>query len=405
MGCTNCGTKKDGKPGGCKSNGNCGTFGCNKLNSYDWLSPIVMPAGHKVFDVVEIRFKGSRKEFFRNTDHLELFSGDSVIVKTNNGWDMGQVALRGELVKLHLKKAGIQENDKNIGIILRKATEEDQQIAQQNKGKEKEMLENARVIALELKLAMKISDIELQGDGKKVIFFYTAENRVDFRELIRRYANTFKTRIEMRQISYRQEASRLGGIGVCGRELCCSTWLTDFKVVSISAAKKQRLSINMLKLSGQCGRLKCCLNFELDTYLEALDEFPEEDRLTLETQAGVAKVQKVDLLSRRMWFAYPQSSNWIALDLKEVKKIQAQNKKGILPERLTDSSVVEEVINSGIEIGKEDLVADKDITWLDEKSKSKKEKRNNKGNRKQHFKKKRPQNQNGKNRKPPKKSN
>ena len=374
MGCTNCGTKSDGKPNGCKSNGNCGTFGCNKLNSFDWLSPVAMPAGHKTFDVLEVRFKGSRKEFFRTNNEIELFSGDPVIVKTNNGWDMGHVALKGELVKLHLRKAGIDENSEHIGQLLRKASEEEQKVAEKNKAKEKEMLEEARVIALELNLSMKISDIELQGDGKKVIFFYTAEKRVDFRELIRRYADQFKTRIEMRQISYRQEASRLGGIGVCGRELCCSTWLTDFKVVSVSAAKKQRLSLNMLKLSGQCGRLKCCLNFELDTYLEALDEFPQEDRLTLETQAGVAKVQKVDLLSRKMWFAYPQNSNWIALDLKEVKKIQEQNKKGIKPERLAQGSEIEESVTSGIEIGKDDLIADKDINWLDKKSKEKKQK-------------------------------
>ena len=223
---------------------------------------------------------------------------------------------------------------------------------------------------MDMRLNMKLSDIEFQGDGRKVIFYYTAEKRVDFRVLIKQYAAEFRTRIEMRQVSYREEASRLGGIGSCGRELCCSTWLTDYKVVSMGAAKSQNLSINMLKLSGQCGRLKCCLNYELETYLEALSEFPKDDRLTLETVSGSARLQKTDILKRTLWFSYPNNNDWIAIDLERVNEIIALNKKGKKPDTLVDQPLGAEIINKFEPAP--DLISDQDISRYDELDKQRK---------------------------------
>ena len=350
MACGSCSSGGGCSPNGCKNNGTCGTGGCNKLNTYDWLHDMEMPANYKPFDIIEVRFKGSRKSYYRNDNNLELYTGDPIIVEADMGSDLGHVSLCGELVRLQLKKRGVEETDDRIKKIYRKANERDIEKYEEMKAKEPATLERARTIALDLGLKMKLSDIEFQGDGKKVIFFYTAEERVDFRELIKKYAEEFRVRIEMRQIGYRQEASRLGGIGSCGRELCCSTWLTDFKTVSISAARYQNLSINMLKLSGQCGRLKCCLNYELDTYMEALEEFPKGDRIKLETQAGVAFSQKVDILTKTMWFAYPDKTDWIPVKVSKVNEILAMNVKGEKPSHLMDreaaSFVVEKTLDS-----------------------------------------------------------
>ncbi len=328
MGCGSCGTTTGKAPGGCKSNGTCGTSGCNKLNVYDWLSDVALPDDYQPFNIIEIRFKGSRKEFFKNTSNLELYSGDPVIVDSDTGYDLGHVSVSGELVRLQLKKRGIAENSDQIRNIQRKAVDKDVEKYQEAKFREAKVLERARTLALELRLEMKLSDIEIQGDNRKVIFFYTAENRVDFRELIRKYADEFKLRIEMRQIGYRQEAARLGGIGSCGRELCCSTWLTDFKMVNTSAARYQNLSINMLKLSGQCGKLKCCLNYELDTYMDALEEFPKAKTVKLDTVSGTAIMLKTDILKRLTWFAYDDRPNWICLPLETVNQYLKMNEKG-----------------------------------------------------------------------------
>lgn len=325
MGCSSCGT---GGSKGCKSNGDCSTGGCNKLNTYDWLSDLIMPDYGNTFQVVEVRFKGSRKEFYLNEDNLDLFKGDFVTVQSDFGYDLGEVSLTGEMVRLQLKKKNIDYHQVQFPTIYRKSSEKDLNLFKELRNNESEALEKARGIALNLKVAMKLSDIEYQADGKKIIFYYTSEGRVDFRELIKRFATEFKARIEMRQVSYREEASRLGGIGVCGRVLCCSTWLTDYKIVSVNAAKKQNLSINMLKLSGQCGRLKCCLNYELDTYLEILDDFPRIDNLELDTFAGVAALQKTDILKKTLWFSYPNNTDWIPLSLDKVNEIVKINKKG-----------------------------------------------------------------------------
>jgi cell fate regulator YaaT (PSP1 superfamily) len=298
---------------------------------------MTLPPGYKPFDVVEVRFKGSRKEFYKNTQQLELLTGDAVVVEAENGYDVGHVSLKGELVKLQLKKQGIKDPNTEFPKIQRIAKETDLQKYHDVKGEEAAVLQRARTLALQMNLQMKLSDIEFRGDRKKVTFFYTAEDRVDFRELIKRYADEFRTRIEMRQIGYRQEASRLGGIGSCGRELCCSTWLTDYKIVNVGAARYQNLSLNPLKLQGQCGRLKCCLNFELDTYLEALEEFPKDtEKLRIETRVGMARAIKTDILKRLIWFAYDSaiSTDWIPVKAADVKTYMEMNRNGQKPERL-----------------------------------------------------------------------
>ncbi|MDB4174557.1 regulatory iron-sulfur-containing complex subunit RicT [Bacteroidia bacterium] len=333
---------------------------------YNWLTDVLLPEDYEPFNIVEIRFKGSKKQFYRNVNHLELFTGDKVIVDSDIGYDVGEVSLAGELVKLHLKKYGVDENNSEMRTIRSIATEEQIQKYDHFKSLEQKTLEEARTIALQLRLKMKISDIEFQGDGKKVTFYYTAEGRVDFRELIRRYASSFKSRIQMLQVSYREEASRLGGIGTCGRELCCSTWLTDYKVVSMGAPKTQNLSINMLKLSGQCGRLKCCLNYELETYHEALKEFPNE-KVKLKTESGLASLRKIDILKGTAWYCYEKSFDWIPLDVKRVNEIIALNKKGKTPPTLSDTALGAEVAFKTLEY-KDDLLGDTDLTRMDDKN-------------------------------------
>lgn len=377
MGCGSCGTSGSCTPNGCKSNGTCGTSGCNKLNVYNWLSDTAMPDNYKPFDIVEIRFKGSRKEFFRNKQGLELYTGDAVVLEADMGYDVGHVSISGELVRLQLKKRNIREDSDMIKNIQRLATDKDLEKYTEAKKREDKVLERARTIALMMKLEMKLSDIEIQGDNKKVIFFYTAEGRVDFRELIKRFAEEFKLRIEMRQIGYREEASRLGGIGSCGRELCCSTWLTDYKLVNTSAARYQNLSINMLKLSGQCGKLKCCLNYELDTYMEALEEFPKAKTVRIETEAGAAYMQKTDILKRLTWFAYEDRHTWICMSLDTVNEYLEMNANGRKAPEL-----VGEIIDTkpkheddlDIPIASTDLASD-DITRLDNKNRKKKKKK------------------------------
>jgi cell fate regulator YaaT (PSP1 superfamily) len=379
MGCGSCGTGGGCSPKGCKNNGTCNTGGCNKLNVYDWLGDMEQPNGYKPFDVVEVRFKGSRKEFYRNDSNFELFIGDSIVVQAENGYDYGHVSLSGELVRLQLKKHGVDADSPNMFKIYRRANEKDTEKYDELKAREAYTLERARTVALELNLQMKLSDIEFHGDGRKVTFFYTAEERVDFRELIKRYAEEFKVRIEMKQIGYRQEAARLGGIGSCGRELCCSTWLTDFKLVNTSAARYQNLSINMLKLSGQCGRLKCCLNYELDTYLEALSDFPKGDNVTIETEVGYARSQKTDILKRQMWFVYENSTDWFPLDIKKVNEIIALNREGKKGEILVDTPKGTTALQRSMD---EDIISENDLTRLDKgNNRRDNNRRNNNNNR------------------------
>jgi len=330
MGCA-CGTKKDGKVGGCKNNGACGTGGCNKMNVFDWLSNMDMPVEDR-FDVVEVRFKNGRKDFYRKPKNLMLHTGDAVVIETQTGHHVGYISMQGELVRLQMQKKKVA-NDDEIKKIYRLAHTKDLEKHEEVKNRELPSLYRAREIIRDMKLGMKLSDVEFQADNTKAVFFYSADERVDFRELIKILAGEFKVRVEMRQISLRQEAGRLGGIGVCGRELCCSTWLSDFKNVATSAARYQNLSLNPSKLSGQCGRLKCCLNYELETYIEALKFIPDIEAPLL-TEKGEAKLQKTDIFRKIMWFAYKEENNWYALNVDRVNEILELNRQGKKPANL-----------------------------------------------------------------------
>lgn len=333
MGCTNCGSA-GGKPTGCKSHGSCGTGSCNRMNVFDWLSNLPFHDPASVCRVVEISFnQGSRKDFFRNPTMQIFEKGDQVSVEGVGGFDVGEVSLTGELVRIQLKKKNVDEFHPDMKKILRRSTERDLDMLQQNKAREKEAVIRSRAIARQLKLNMKVSQVEIQADGRKATFYYIADDRVDFRELIKIFASEFRVKVEMRQIGARQEAGKVGGIGSCGRELCCSTWLTDFKSVNTTAARYQNLSINQSKLSGQCGRLKCCLNYELDTYLDALQQFPDNAD-TLQVAKGNALLVKKDIFKNLMWYVLPDSNKQYPLLIERVKQIKKLNQQNIIPDDL-----------------------------------------------------------------------
>jgi len=339
MGCGTCGTGTSGAPGGCQSHGHCASGGCNRLNVYDWLSNLPYSEPHNGCKIIEISFnKGSRKDYYRNTTVHYFEKGDMVAVEGTSGFDVGMVSLTGELVRLQLKKNKLDEKNGEFKKIMRRASETDLEKLKENKAREASMLIRSRAIARQLKLEMKMAEVEIQADGRKATFFYIADDRVDFRELIKIYASEFKVKVEMRQIGARQEAGKVGGIGSCGRELCCSTWLSDFKSVNTNAARYQNLSINQTKLSGQCGRLKCCLNYELDTYLDALQFFPS-DADYLEVAKGRAILVKKDIFKNLMWYVLPDSNKQYPLSIDTVKKIKSQNRQGIRPEELETAEV------------------------------------------------------------------
>ncbi|MBO3096689.1 PSP1 domain-containing protein [Gelidibacter pelagius] len=346
MSCNSCSTGKDGQPKGCKNNGTCGTDSCNKLTVFDWLANMSLPQGEEPFIGVEVRFKNGRKEYYKNTENLTLSIGDVVATQAQSGHDIGMVTLTGELVRIQMKRKHVKlDDEEKVLKIYRKASQRDIDVWSDARDKEEPMKVKARQFAIDLKLQMKISDIEYQGDASKATFYYTAEERVDFRELIKLFAKEFRTRIEMKQVGFRQEAARLGGIGSCGRELCCSTWLTDFRSVSTSAARYQQLSLNPLKLAGQCGKLKCCLNYELDSYLDALKDFPKMD-VKLYTEKGTAVCQKTDIFRGFMWFAYEgEWMNWHKLTTDQANEIIALNKKKEKVASLEDyaSELIEDV--------------------------------------------------------------
>lgn len=340
MGCGSCGTGKDGAPGGCKSHGHCASGGCNRMNVYDWLANLPFSDPESNCRIVEVSFNnGSRKDYFRNTTLHFYEKGEMIAVEGINGFDVGMVNLTGELVRLQLKKNKIDEKSPDIKKVLRRASEADMAKLAENKAREAQVLIRSRAIARQLKLEMKMAEVEVQADGRKATFFYIADDRVDFRELIKVYAAEFKVKVEMRQIGARQEAGKVGGIGSCGRELCCSTWLTDFKSVNTNAARYQNLSINQTKLSGQCGRLKCCLNYELDTYMDALQFFPNDADM-LETAKGRAFLIKKDIFKNLMWYSMADSNKHYPLAIETVKKIKAQNRDGIRPEELETAEVI-----------------------------------------------------------------
>lgn len=379
MSCNSCSTGKDGQPRGCKSNGTCGTDSCNKLTVFDWLANMSLPQGEEPFIGVEVRFKNGRKQFYKNTENLTLSIGDVVATQAQSGHDIGMVTLTGELVRIQMKRKKVNlNNEEEVMKIYRKASQRDIDVWSEARDKEEPMKVKARQFAIDLKLQMKISDIEFQGDASKATFYYTAEERIDFRELIKLFAKEFRTRIEMKQVGFRQEASRLGGIGSCGRELCCSTWLTDFRSVSTSAARYQQLSLNPLKLAGQCGKLKCCLNYELDAYLDALKDFPKTDT-KLYTEKGTAVCQKTDIFRGHMWYAYEgEWMNWHKLTTVQANEIIALNKKKEKVASLEEyaSELMEEVKSDY-----ENVVGQDSLTRFDS-PKKKNKRRNNRGNQK-----------------------
>ena len=372
MSCTNCGS---GTPNGCKNNGTCSSGGCNKLEVYDWLANVALPNGQAPYDIVEVRFKNSRKSFFKNNGNLSLQAGDVVVVEGSPGTDTGVVSVVGELARIQVKKKEPRFKPSEARKIKSIATQDNIDKWIRARSLEKEVMHKSRTLAVNLGLQMKISDVEYQGDLSKATFYYTAEGRVDFRQLIRDLAGEFKVRVEMKQIGSRQEAARLGGIGSCGRELCCSTWLTDFRSVSTSAARYQQLSLNPQKLAGQCGKLKCCLNYELDMYLDALKAFPKGD-LKLRTEKGTAMHVKTDVFKQEMWYAYDdgKGSSLVPLKPERVREIIRQNRDGKKPFDLSD--FIEKV-----EVAKPDytnVVGQDELDRFEHLFKKKKKKRPNK---------------------------
>jgi cell fate regulator YaaT (PSP1 superfamily) len=383
MSCNSCSSTIKGIPAGCKSNGACADGSCDKLNVFDWLANMELPSNQKPFDMVEVRFKNGRKGFYRNTKELSLSMGDVVAVETSPGHDIGVVSLTGELVRVQMKKKRSRGRKEEPKQIYRKASQRDIDIWNAAKGKELEVQRKSRLIISRLQLKMKLSDVEFQGDGNKATFYYTADERVDFRQLIRELAGTFGIRVEMKQVGLRQEASRLGGIGSCGRELCCSTWLTDFRSVSTSAARYQQLSLNPQKLAGQCGKLKCCLNYELDSYLDALREFPKTN-LWLHTQKGTAVFQKMDIFKGWIWYAYKDNPViWHKLTLEQTNQIIELNKKNNKVNSLEEFSSEHEY-EKETESVFTDVVGQDSLTRFDKPKKSRRRKKG-RGNPKGKF--------------------
>ncbi len=376
MGCGVCTTAKEGIVAGCQTKGGCSSGGCNRVNVFDWFAGMPISFNEN-FNIVEISFKkGARKGFYRNSSNLPLEKGQLVVVEAAQGYDTGEVSLQGELVKAQMKKKRVSERDDTIRNIMRLAEEQDVKLLEDLRGREQDTLVRARAIARSIKLEMKIGDIEYQGDGKKVTIYYTADDRVDFRELVKVYAREFKVKIEMRQIGARQEAARIGGVGTCGRELCCSTWLNDFKSVNTQSVRYQNLAINTEKLSGQCGRLKCCLNYELDTYNDALRSFPRNaDKL--ETEEGVAVLRKTEILKQVMIYEYEHAKGvYHKLEVEDVKEVLWMNKSGNKPKTLLDFAMEEEIVVD--ESKHEDLVGQVSLSTLEEKERKKRRGNRNK---------------------------
>ena len=373
MSCTNCKKGEDGNPRGCKSNGNCGTGGCGPLTVFDWLEGVALPTGQTAFDIVEVRFKSNRKGFFRRSGGIEVQVGDVVVLDAEVGWDIGVVSLRGELVRVQMKSKKVKD-DHEIKKILRKAAQEDIDSWQNARMRETETVTKSREIIRNLGLHMKLSDVEFQGDAKKATFYYIAEERVDFRELVRDLAGAFAVRVEMRQIGARQEAARVGGIGVCGRELCCSSWLTDFRSVSTSAARYQQLSLNPQKLAGQCGKLKCCLNYELDQYVESVKEFPSPNT-KIKLKEGRAVVFKMDIFKSLVYLLQldAPSSSPVPVTLEDMKELMAMNERGEYPKSLSEFALEEEPTE--VDAVYSNVVGQDSLTRFDE------ERRRNKKNR------------------------
>jgi cell fate regulator YaaT (PSP1 superfamily) len=333
MSCTNC-AKGSGGSAACGSNGKCGSGGCNKLEVHDWLSGIPLPGGIAPFDAVEVRFKNTRKAFYRNSGRLSLMTGDVVTVEALHGHDLGTVSLAGELVRAQMLRKGAGTDTYTLRKVLRKSSQEEIDAWHAARQREDEVLFSARRMGQEARMDVKLSDVEFQGDGQRATLYCTTEQHVDARELLRRLSDQFRVRVELKQIGARQEAARLGGIGPCGRELCCSTWLTDFRSVTTSAARYQQLALNPQKLTGLCGKLKCCLNYELDMYIEAIKSYPSPNA-KLRTAQGTGTHMKTDIFTERMWYLFKQPGTATVMagfPVETVRGILAQNKEGKEPE-------------------------------------------------------------------------
>jgi cell fate regulator YaaT (PSP1 superfamily) len=387
MACAGCSTTTDSKAAGCQSSG-CSTGGCNRLNTYDWLSDIKAAVANNETPYIEVSFKnGSRKEFYKCASNIHVDKHDWVVVEGDmGGYDIGMVSITGEMVRLQMKRKRIAENREWLKV-LRQATSADLQKMQEARALEHDTMIRARAIARQLNLEMKIGDVEYRADGKKATFYYIADDRVDFRELIKVYAKEFRVKIEMCHIGARQEAARIGGIGSCGRELCCSTWLTEYKSVNTQAARYQNLSINQVKLSGQCGRLKCCLNYELDTYLDALKGIPQHIT-KIATAQGELYLQKIDIFKRILWFSYKDSSTFHPLTPERVMEIEELNKKGVMPEELGEKKIERQQGKAAAEeeIKFADVVGQTTLESLGKKKKKKNKNKNKEKVNREHAK-------------------
>ncbi|MBK6753702.1 MAG: hypothetical protein IPG69_08905 [Flavobacteriales bacterium] len=369
MGCASCSSGKDGKPAGCKSNGYCSSSGCNKLGVFDWLTGVPLPGGQQAFDAVEVRFKNTRKGFYRCPPSLGLTQGDAVVLEASPGYDVGVVNLTGELVRAQMSRKEKELDTFELRKVLRKATQEDLDRWHAARKQEDETLFASRAIAREARHEMKVTDVEYQGDGTKAIFYYVAEERIDFRDLVRKLSDRFKVRVEMKQIGARQEAGRIGGIGSCGRELCCSTWLTDFRSVTTSAARYQQLALNPQKLAGQCGKLKCCLNYELDMYIEAVKSYPSPNA-KLKTKQGIGAHLKTDIFLEKMWYGFKRPGEPFVMagfPIDVVRDVLAKNKEGIEPE--VDLNMTDEPVSAVKAPDYENVVGQDDLTRFDQKNK------------------------------------
>ncbi len=370
MACGNCGVGADGKPAGCKSNGYCSSSGCNKLGVFDWLTGVPLPHGQQAFDGVEVRFKNTRKAFFRNTTGILLSPGDLITVDAAPGHDVGMVSLSGELVRAQMARRNVTVDTYELRKVLRKSTQEDIDRWHEARKREDELMLVAREMVRGARLDMKVTDVEMQGDGTKAIVYYTAEERIDFRGIVRDIADRFKTRVEMKQIGARQETGRIGGIGSCGRELCCSSWLTDFRSVTTSAARYQQLALNPQKLAGQCGKLKCCLNYELDMYIEAVKSYPSQNA-KLKTQQGTGMHIKTDIFTGKMWYGFKKPGEPMIMadfPIDVVREILAKNKEGEIPE--VDLQMADEPAPETKQPDYENVTGQDELTRFDNKIKS-----------------------------------
>lgn len=385
MGCGSCTRFKVSDTETIDSQAACDVNGLNKLQVFDWLTNIDLPPSELISEYIEVRFKNNRKEIFVNPFKINLMGGETVVVDTKPGYDVGIVSLTGRLVKFQIKRKRQYTVDTEYKKILRIANQDEINKWQDAQTLEADAMFKSRALARELGLSMKISDVEYQGDKTKATFYYTAEERVDFRLLIKRMAEVFKIRIEMRQIGNRQEASRLGGIGSCGRELCCSTWLTDFRSVSTSAARYQQLSLNPQKLTGQCGKLKCCLNYELDMYLDGIKDLPKSN-ISLKSEQGEAVHFKTDIFKKEIWYVYKNQDNKTPFKLSADKanEIIRQNKAGEIP--LTLGNYSEDIEVKKPEYG--NVVGQDSLTRFDDKSKSRKRRGKSRNNRRKNYRKK-----------------